>query len=76
MSSVMIKCPTTGRAVSTAVETEPAVFRKLPNVAARMLCPACRQEHIWMVRSAWLSDGPRPVDCSAVLAPRPGSEAA
>lgn len=76
MSSVMIKCPTTGRAVSTAVETEPTVFRKLPNVAARMLCPVCGQEHVWMVKSAWLSDGPRPVDGSAVLAPPAGSAAA
>ena len=29
MGSVMIRCPNTGRAVSTAIETEPAVFRKI-----------------------------------------------
>jgi hypothetical protein len=55
MSSVMITCPATGRAVSTAIETEPSVFRRLPNVAARMRCPACGQEHVWMVGSAWLA---------------------
>ena len=28
MSSVMIRCPNTGRPVSTAIETEPSVFRR------------------------------------------------
>jgi endogenous inhibitor of DNA gyrase (YacG/DUF329 family) len=55
MSTVMIKCPTTGRPASTAIETEPSVFRQLPQVAARMLCPACGQEHVWMKSSAWLA---------------------
>jgi hypothetical protein len=62
MSSVMIRCPTTGDSVSTEIETEPNVFRKLPNVAARMRCPACGQEHMWMTSSAWLSTGPRLVE--------------
>lgn len=75
MSSVMIRCPTTGRAVSTAVETEPAVFRKLPNVSGHMLCPACGQEHVWAVRSAWLADAPGLVGGTAVLTPA-GNEAA
>jgi hypothetical protein len=62
MSSVMIRCPATGRAVSTAIETESSVFRKLPRVAARMHCPACGQDHVWSVSSAWLAGGPRPVE--------------
>ena len=36
MGAVMIRCPRTGRAVSTAIETEPQVFSRLPDVAARM----------------------------------------
>ena len=59
MSSVMIRCPVTGRAVSTAIETEPNVFRKLPNVVAKMWCPACGQDHVWTVSSAWLVGEPR-----------------
>jgi len=59
MSLVMIRCPTTGRAVSTAIETEPSVFRKLPKDAARMHCPACGQDHVWTVSSAWLAGEPR-----------------
>jgi hypothetical protein len=58
MSSVMITCPITGEPVSTAIEVEPSVFRKLPKISARMVCPACGQEHIWATGSAWLEDGP------------------
>lgn len=64
MSSVMIKCPTTGRAVSTEIETEPSVFRKLPHVVARMGCPACGQEHAWTTSTAWLASEPRLVERS------------
>ncbi len=66
MSSVMIRCPITREPVSTAIEVEPSVFRRLPKVAARMFCPACGQEHVWATSSAWLvdesrlSDGQRP----------------
>ncbi len=62
MSSVMIRCPVTGRPVSTAIETEPSVFRKLPKIAAHMCCPACWQDHTWSVSSAWLAGEPRLVE--------------
>ncbi len=62
MSSVMIRCPNTGQAVSTAIEVEPSVFRKLPKMDARMHCPACGQEHAWTTSSAWLSGEPRLVE--------------
>jgi len=75
MSSVMIKCTTTGRPVSTGIEIEPSVFRKLPNLRARMLCPACGQEHGWMTKSAWLAGEPRLVE-SAGPASETGIEAA
>jgi hypothetical protein len=65
MSSVMIRCPNTGNAVSTAIETEPTVFRRLPKVASSMLCPACGQEHVWMTSSAWLAGEPRLVESDA-----------
>ena len=66
MSSVMIKCPMTGRAVSTAIETEPSSFRRLPKVTAHMRCPACGRDHEWTVSSAWLSGEPRLVMQSSV----------
>ena len=62
MSLVMINCPKTGRPVSTQIETEASVFRRLPKVASRMHCPACGQEHIWMTSSAWLAGEPRLVE--------------
>jgi hypothetical protein len=62
MSAVMIRCPATGHAVSTAIEVEPAVFRKLPKVASRMQCSACGREHDWTTSSAWLSGEPRAVE--------------
>ena len=62
MSLVMIKCPVTGRAVSTAIETEPNSFRRLPKVTAQMRCPACGRDHEWTISSAWLSDEPRLVE--------------
>ena len=59
MSLVMIKCPATGRAVSTAIEIEASSFRRLPLVTAHMHCPACGRDHEWTVSSAWLSGEPR-----------------
>jgi hypothetical protein len=62
MSALMIRCPSTGRSVSTAIETEQSVFRGLPKVVSRMLCPACGQEHVWLTSSAWLAGESRLVD--------------
>ena len=56
MGAVMIRCPRTGRAVSTAIETEPSVFSRLPEVAARMRCPLCGEEHVWTAKEAWLEE--------------------
>jgi hypothetical protein len=52
----MIRCPRTGEAVSTAIETEPSVFSRLPEVAGRMRCSACGEEHVWTAREAWLGE--------------------
>jgi len=60
MSSVMIKCPNTGLTVSTAIETASAVFQVLPEVPARMMCPACGKEHIWTTSGAWLAEAATP----------------
>lgn len=56
MGAVMIRCPRTGKAVSTSIETEPCVFSRLPDVRARMRCPLCDEEHIWTAREAWLAE--------------------
>ena len=56
MAAMMIRCPTTGQAVSTQIETEPQVFRDLPDVSARLRCPLCREEHVWSTAEAWLGE--------------------
>ncbi len=61
MTTITIRCPNTGRPVSTGIETVPAVFRKLPKVSSRTLCPACGEEHVWSVASAWLAGEPQPL---------------
>ena len=56
MSAVMIRCPVTGRPISTQIETEPSIFGILPQVEAHTLCPACGQDHAWTRRDAWLQE--------------------
>jgi hypothetical protein len=62
MSTIMIKCPQTGLAVSTGIEVERDTFVALPDAEAQMLCPACGGDHIWSKGQAWLADddGARP----------------
>ncbi|MCX7312071.1 MAG: hypothetical protein WCG92_13145 [Hyphomicrobiales bacterium] len=63
MGPVMIRCPRTGRAVSTQIETEPGDFSRLPRVEVRFSCPLCGDEHVWTASQAWLEE-PMPVPCS------------
>ena len=58
MSAVMIRCPVTGRPISTQIETEPVIFGILPQVETHTLCPACGQDHVWTRRDAWLQECP------------------
>jgi hypothetical protein len=56
MGTVMIRCPRTGRAISTQIETEASVFDRLPLVASRLRCPHCGEEHVWTAGDAWLAE--------------------
>ena len=55
MGIVMIKCPSTGHAVSTGIEM-PSMDR-LPTVIATMVCSACGCVHEWTRADAWLAEG-------------------
>ncbi len=55
MGVIMIKCPSTGRAVSTGIET--SNLDKLPSVIATMKCSACGRVHEWTKDQAWLAEG-------------------
>lgn len=56
MGTVMIRCPKTGRSVSTEIETEVSDFERLPYVEAELHCPHCGQNHTWTRREAWLQE--------------------
>jgi len=56
MGTVMIRCPKTGRSVSTEIETEVSDFERLPYVEAELHCPHCGQSHTWTRREAWLQE--------------------
>jgi hypothetical protein len=55
MSTVMIKCPQNGQAISTGIEIDPDTFRSLPTVGSQVKCLACGGHHIWSKTEAWLS---------------------
>ena len=55
MSLVMTRCPATGRAVSTGIDTGSVIVDSLPDVGIRMRCPACGGEHFWRKRDTWLA---------------------
>jgi len=55
MGVVMIKCPASGRAVSTGIEVDSETFRALPDLSSQMNCPACKAHHAWSKSEAWLA---------------------
>ncbi len=55
MGTVMITCPSTGRAVSTGIEMQ--AVDQLPIVIATMMCSACGSVHEWTKNEAWLVEG-------------------
>jgi hypothetical protein len=56
MGTVMIRCPETGREVSTGMQAERTAFSATPVFFARSFCLACRQEHEWFAQDAWVCD--------------------
>jgi hypothetical protein len=51
---LMIRCPATGRVISTGYAADPVRFRNLPEFYSVTYCPACRAEHHWFSRDAWI----------------------
>jgi hypothetical protein len=54
MGVIMIACPSTGRAVSTGIET--MEVEGLPTVIATTVCPVCGRVHEWTKHDAWLAE--------------------
>ena len=56
MGVVMIKCPNTGKDISTGIETDASSFAHVGDVLAHSPCPLCGLEHAWWKREAWLTE--------------------
>lgn len=53
VSVLMVRCPNTGRELSTGIEMDAATFDQLPDIRSHLKCPACGLDHLWSVREAW-----------------------
>jgi len=56
MGAVMVKCPETGRDISTGIVTDRKSFDATPVFFARVYCPICRTEHEWFAKEAWVCE--------------------
>ncbi len=56
MGMVMIRCPETGRAISTGIEIDRVTFRSTPVFFSQTRCPLCRVTHEWFAKDAWVCD--------------------
>ncbi len=60
MGMLMVKCPQTGRAIPTGIETDHESFQRSTVFFSRTRCPICRADHAWFAREAWVQE-PGPV---------------
>jgi len=56
MGVVMIKCPKTGRDISTGMTVDRARFNSTPVFFANTYCPICRATHEWFAKDAWVCE--------------------
>jgi hypothetical protein len=56
VGTLMIKCPNTGRAISTGMAMDGPSFASTPVFFSRTFCPFCRTNHHWFAKDAWVSD--------------------
>ncbi|WP_225185564.1 hypothetical protein [Bradyrhizobium sp. NBAIM01] len=54
MGMVMIKCPETGRAISTGIEMDRERFRCSVVFFSRTYCEMCAATHEWFAKEAWV----------------------
>ena len=64
MGVVMIRCPQTGRDISTGIEMDTERFAASPVFFSRVQCPLCAREHEWFAKDAWVCESV-PMNASA-----------
>jgi hypothetical protein len=47
MGVLIIKCPVTGKDISTGVETDAEGFDRMPNLVSYAHCSDCMTDHAW-----------------------------
>ena len=62
MGVLVIKCPVSGRELSTGIQTNANTFARMKNVTAQTRCPYCLTEHSWRPLDAKLVDAIPPAD--------------
>ncbi|MBV1697043.1 MAG: hypothetical protein KGQ47_01730 [Hyphomicrobiales bacterium] len=67
MVTIMIRCPTTGQAISTGRKVASIeAFRSSPVFFGRTYCPHCRLMHEWFAKNAWVGSGNANVEIAGV----------
>jgi hypothetical protein len=56
VGTLMIKCPNTGRAISTGMTADRSSFGSTSVFYSRTYCPICRVNHDWFATEAWVID--------------------
>lgn len=54
MTRIMIKCPTTGLPVFTGIDASKEGFETGTFIDNAVVCPLCRQKHVWQKEDAYL----------------------
>ena len=63
MGMIMVKCPQTGHAIPTGIESDRETFLRSVVFYANTRCPVCRANHNWFAREAWVEEPlTRPVE--------------
>ena len=50
MGMIMVKCPQTGHAIPTGIESDRETFLRSVVFYANTRCPVCRANHNWFAR--------------------------
>jgi len=56
MGELMIRCPTTGKPVSTGIHMDRTKFRSMPVFFSTSYCASCGGSHEWFARDAWMCE--------------------
>lgn len=57
MSELMIRCPKTGKPISTGIHMDHEKFSSMPVFFSTSYCALCGGLHEWFARDAWMCEG-------------------